>query len=80
MTGHEVDWERTAIGITAASTELEEVLRDLDEADSEGVSAGVLTAALSARGVSISEVLDELYDLRMDGRIHEPTDDHYSVL
>lgn len=80
VTDHEVDWERTAIDVTSASSDLEAVLRDIDEADSEGVSAGVLTATLSAEGVSIGEVLDGLYDLRMEGKIHQPTDDHYSVL
>lgn len=80
VTGHEIRWERTALGVTAASTETESVLTDLDDADSAGVPIGVLTAALSTRGVPISEVLDDIYDLRMNGKIHEPSDDHFRVI
>lgn len=80
VTGHEVDWERTAIDVTASSTDTESVLRDLDDRFPDGIPVGVLTAALSARGVPISTVLDELYDLRMDGKIYEPVDDHFRVL
>lgn len=79
VTGHEIEWERTALGVTAASTDVESVLEELDGAFPEGVPIGVLTAALSARGVPISEVLDEVYDLRMEGEVYEPSDDHVCV-
>jgi len=80
VTGHEVDWERTAIDVSAPSTDTESVLQALDDTFPEGVPVGVLTVALSARGVSIGTVIDELYDLRMEGKIYEPSDDRYRVL
>jgi hypothetical protein len=80
VTGHEVEWERTALNVTALSSDVESVLETLDEEYSDGVPVGVLTAAASTRGVPISAVLDELYSLRMDGVIYEPLDDHFSLL
>jgi hypothetical protein len=80
ITGHEIDWERTALNVTASSADIESVLIDLEGTYPEGVPTGVLTAALSARGISIGEVLDGLYDLRMKGEIYEPLDDHFRVL
>jgi hypothetical protein len=35
---------------------------------------------MSTREVTIGEVLDELYALRMEGAIYEPLDDHFSML
>ncbi|MFB6251967.1 MAG: hypothetical protein ABEI27_09850 [Halobellus sp.] len=80
MTSHEIDWERTAINFTASSAETESVLLNLEDRFPEGVPVGILTAALHDQGVSISEVLEDLYDLRMNGEIYEPIDDHYRVL
>lgn len=80
VTDHEIEWERTALNVTVSSTDVETVLGDLADTYPEGVPVGVLTAVLSTRGVSIGEVLDGLYDLRMDGRIYEPVDDHFLVL
>lgn len=80
VTGHEIEWERVAISTTAQSTDVETLLTDLAETYSDGVPIGVLTAVLSCQGVSISEVLEELYALRMEGRIYEPVDDHFLVL
>ena len=80
VTGHEVEWERTALTDTAPSTDVESVLAALDEEYDEGVPVGVLTATMSTRGVTIGAVLDELYSLRMEGAIYEPLDDHFSML
>jgi len=80
VTGHDVVWERVALDVTAASADVESALADLDDGRSGGVPIGVLAAALSARGVPIADVLDELYELRMQGAIYEPTDDHVRVL
>lgn len=80
VTGHEIDWERTSLDVEASSTDIESVLQHLDSTFSKGVSIGVLTAALSTEGVSIGEVLDELYNLRMEGRVYEPSDGHFRVL
>lgn len=80
VTGHEIEWERTALGVTASSPDTESTLTELTDTYPEGVPVGVLSAALSAHGVSIGDVLDELYALRMDGKIYEPIDDHFLVL
>jgi len=80
VTGHEIEWERTALGVTAPSTDTETALTALDKGDPEGVPVGVLTAALSHSGVPISEVLEDLYALRMRGAIYEPSEDHFRVL
>lgn len=80
VTDHEIEWERTALSATTQSTDVETLLTDLAETYSEGVPVGVLTAVVSTQGVSISDVLEELYSLRMDGRIYEPLDDHFLVL
>lgn len=77
VTNHEIGWERTALGVTVASTDTESALEALDDEYSDGVPVGVLSAALSAQGVSISEVLDDIYSLRMDGIVYEPRDDHF---
>lgn len=80
VTNHNVEWERTALSAPTQSTDIEVVLTSLADTYSEGVPVGVLTAVLSTRDVSISEVLNELYSLRMEGRIYEPLDDHFLVL
>ena len=80
VTGHEIEWERTALSATTRSTDVETLLTDLAATYPEGVPIGVLTAVVSSHGVSIGEVLDELYSLRMDGRVYEPLDDHFLVL
>ena len=80
VTGHDVEWERVALDVTASAADIESALADLESRHPEGVPIGVLAAALSAQGVNIADVLDGLYDLRMEGAIYEPTDDHVRVL
>jgi hypothetical protein len=80
VTDHEVEWERTSLNVTTSSTDTETVLTELADEYSEGVPIGVLSAALSAKGLAISEVLDELYSMRMEGKIYEPQEDHFLVL
>lgn len=80
VTGHDVEWERVALDVTASSADVESALADLEDGYAEGVPIGVLAAALSARGVTIADVLDGLYELRMEGAIYEPVDDHVRVL
>ncbi len=80
VTGHDVEWERVALDVTTTSADVGSALADLDDGRPEGVPIGVLAAALSPRGVPIADVLDGLYELRMEGAIYEPTDDHVRVL
>ncbi|GAA0307329.1 hypothetical protein [Halarchaeum salinum] len=76
VTGHDVEWERVAVGDTVSTGNVKAALVELGNDYSEGVPLGVLTAALAAQGISIAETLDTLYDLRMGGEIYEPRDDH----
>lgn len=80
VTGHDVAWERVALDVTASSADVESALAELEDEHSEGVPIGVLAAAVSPHGVAIADVLDGLYDLRMEGAIYEPADDHVRVL
>lgn len=79
ITGHDVEWERVSLDVTASSADVESALADLEDEHSDGVPIGVLAAALSPRGVTIADVLDSLHTLRMEGAIYEPTDDHVRV-
>lgn len=80
VTGHDIAWERVALDVTVSSADVESALADLEDGHAEGVPIGVLAAALSPHGVAIADVVDGLYDLRMEGAIYEPTDDHVRVL
>jgi hypothetical protein len=80
VTGHDIEWERVALDETASSAEVKSALADLEDGYSEGVPIGVLAAAVAPHGVAIADVLDGLYDLRMEGAIYEPVDDHVRVL
>lgn len=79
VTGHDVEWERVALDVTASSADVESALAGLEGEHPEGVPVGVLAAAMSSRGVAIADVLDAIYDLRMEGAIYEPSDDHVRV-
>lgn len=76
VTGHDVEWERVAVGDAVAAADVKDALVELGDDYPEGVPLGVLTAALSEQGVTIAETLDALYDLRMSGEIYEPRDEH----
>jgi hypothetical protein len=80
VTGHDIAWERVALDVTASSADVESALADLEKQYPEGVPVGVLAAAVSHHGVAIADVVDGLYDLRMEGAIYEPADDHFRVL
>ncbi|QLC35361.1 hypothetical protein EFA46_013965 (plasmid) [Halarchaeum sp. CBA1220] len=76
VTGHDVEWERVAVGDAVTTADVKDALVALGDDYPEGVPLGVLTAALAERGVTIAATLDALYDLRMSGEIYEPRDDH----
>ena len=76
VTGHAIEWERADLDVDVPSGGVEATLRALGDRYDEGVPVGVLTAAMSERGVGIDETLDELYELRMAGQLYEPKDDH----
>ena len=76
VTGHTIEWERTDLDVDVPAGGVEAVLRALCDRYEEGVPVGIVTAAMSERGVGIDETLDELYELRMAGQLYEPRDDH----
>lgn len=78
VTGHAVEWERADLDVDVEMPEgdVEAAVRALGDRYEAGVPVGVVTAAMSEHGVGIDETLDELYELRMDGRLYEPKDDH----
>lgn len=80
VTGHALKWERTALGTAVETTNVESALDTLGDEYAEGVPIGVLTAALTERNVTIEETLQTIYDLRMEGAIYEPRDDHFLVV
>ena len=80
VTGHDIEWERVSLDVTASAADIESALADLEDEHAGAVPVGVLAAAVSPHGVAIADVLDGLYDLRMEGAIYEPADDHFRVL
>ncbi|MCL7418981.1 MAG: hypothetical protein M8354_14260, partial [Halalkalicoccus sp.] len=85
ITGHDVDWERADVdGLEAVTPESTDddpraVIRTLEGRFPEGVPIGVVTAAASRRGATIGETVDAIRELRMDGELYEPRDDHLRV-
>ncbi|MBP2252391.1 hypothetical protein J2754_002737 [Halarchaeum solikamskense] len=80
VTGHAIKWEQTALGVGLDTNDIETALDALGDEYPDGVPLGVLTAALSEQGVTIETTLDAIYDLRMEGAIYEPRDDHVLVV
>jgi hypothetical protein len=80
VTGHAVVWERTALDTAVETADVERALDTLGDEYADGVPIGVLTVALADQGVTIEETLATIYDLRMEGAIYEPRDDHLLVV
>lgn len=80
VTGHAMVWERADLGVETPVGDVARVLEELAEACDAAVPIGSVTAAMSEQGVTIAETLDELYELRMTGRLYEPRDDHVATV
>lgn len=78
VTGHEIEIEHAATDAIddVDADGVEEVIRELQEQYQEGVPLGVVAAVMHDRGVSLTETLDDIYDIRMGGGLYEPQDDH----
>ncbi len=82
LTGHDIEWERAALNALdeiPTDAELGSVIEGLGEHYESGVPVGVITAAMSERGLAVGETLAEIHELRMRGRLWEPRDDHLSA-
>jgi hypothetical protein len=82
VTGHEIEIEhaRTDAADDIDADDVEAVIRELQEQYRDGVPLGVVAAAMYHRGVSLTETLDDIYDLRMGGGLYEPQDDHIAAV
>ncbi|WP_224336508.1 hypothetical protein [Haloprofundus halobius] len=81
LTGHDVEWERIDFDAgDVPSGDLKAVVRELERRYDGGVPVGVVTAAMSEQRASMRETLDGLRELRMNGELYEPRDDHLSAL
>lgn len=81
LTGHDIEWERADIDdlSVVSSEDLTSIISDLEEQLGESVPIGLVTVVLSRRGVSIGQTLESIRDLRMNGDLYEPRDDHLRV-
>ena len=78
VTGHAMEWERADpdVDADAPPEDVEAAVRTFGEHYEDGVPVGVVAAAMSQHGVDIGETLDRLRELRLEGRLYEPRDDH----
>ncbi|ELY87971.1 hypothetical protein [Natrialba taiwanensis] len=52
---------------------------DSTESGTAGVPIGIVVAAMSERGFTVGETLEEIADVRMTGALYEPRDDHLAA-
>ncbi|MFA1611787.1 hypothetical protein [Halobellus rubicundus] len=76
VTAHSVVWKSVGIDAAVSEADVTGALYELEDAYPDGVPFGTLTASLADHGISIGETLEIVSDLRMDGKIYEPRDDH----
>ncbi|QRV17865.1 hypothetical protein [Haloterrigena salifodinae] len=78
VTGHDVEFEHAQLELDedVTSDGLKDVVWQLQEQYENGVPIGVVAAAMSDRGLSIGETVDEIHEVRMTGGLYEPQDDH----
>ncbi|MFB6234452.1 MAG: hypothetical protein ABEH81_03680 [Halopenitus sp.] len=81
VTGHDVEIDRADPDHDGDVTakDLKGVVRQLEDEYRNGVPIGVVAAAMHRRGLSVSETLDEIHDVRMGGGLYEPQDDHLAA-
>lgn len=84
VTGHDLEWEPPdhddyrvvpSDGIVSVIGALEQ----LEQRLGDSVPIGAVTVALGERGATIGETLEEIRELRMEGMLYEPRDDHLLV-
>lgn len=84
VTGHDVAFTRIdpALGEAVDEDDLDEVytladvVAQLEGEYDDGAPIGAVAAAMSERGTSLGETLEEVHEIRMNGALYEPRDDH----
>ncbi|MFC4440106.1 MULTISPECIES: hypothetical protein [Natrialbaceae] len=78
VTGHDIELVHAPddLGAAVTSDDLKDVVWQLQDRYENGVPIGAVAAAMSERGLSIGETLDEIHEIRMGGGLYEPQDDH----
>lgn len=80
ITGHDVEWERAELdGGRVAGEDLRSVIATLESRTGGHVPLGLVTVAMGERGMTIGETLEGVRELRMNGELYEPRDDHLRV-
>lgn len=80
ITGHDVEWERAELdGGEVPGEDLRSVIAALETRVEGSVPLGLVTVAMSERGMTIGETLEAVRELRMNGELYEPRDDHLQV-
>lgn len=80
VTGHDVEWERTELDdATVPGEDLRSVIAGLEARVEGDVPLGLVAVAMSERGLTIGETLEAVRELRMNGELYEPRDDHLRV-
>lgn len=80
ITGHDVEWERAELdGGRVPGEDLRAVIVELETRVEGNVPLGLVSVAMSERGMTIGETLEAVRELRMNGELYEPRDDHLRV-
>lgn len=80
LTGHDLEWERADIGLhPVPSGDLHSAIGELERRLDGAVPLGVVTVAMGERGATIGETLEGVRELRLEGKLYEPRDDHLRV-
>lgn len=77
LTGHDIEWKRSDLDIAVSTdADLKTIISTLEEHFENGVPIGAIAAATTEHGFSFEETLEAIYELRMEGGLYEPQDDH----
>ncbi|QLK24557.1 hypothetical protein HYG81_10510 [Natrinema zhouii] len=80
QTGHDVVLTHADLEFEPpAADDLVTVIAGLENHYENGVPIGIVAAAMSERGLSVGETLEEIYEVRMTGALYEPRDDHLAA-
>ncbi|WP_122088380.1 DUF7542 family protein [Halalkalicoccus subterraneus] len=80
ITGHDVEWRHAELDEGAISgADLRSVIAALETRVEGNVPLGLVTVVMSERDMTIGETLEAVRELRMNGELYEPRDDHLRV-
>lgn len=78
LTGHDVEWVHADLDLDGSipDGDLKSTVRGLELHFEAGVPIGIVAAAMSRQGFTMTETMDAIHELRMGGELYEPKDDH----